>query len=730
MRFLNSISAKYNFIKSVGLISLTILSISSCTSEFYVSPDGNDDNPGTLSNPFYSLHRARDDAREAPGQVTIFLRGGTYYLDSALVLGAEDSGEPGKPVVYTAYNDEKPILSGAIRLELEWSQYQGNIQNASVPPLNPKYPQLFINGNRQILARYPNFDPGVDIFNGYSADALLGIEANLEPHAKKGAFLHSIMSTEWGSLHYQITGIDQKSGAYTLYGGYQVGIPYSLFSDKKGNIPDPEKRFIENVFEELDSPGEWYLDKEEGTIYFFPTGDMDMSSALAEMVMLKQLVVFKGTQNNPVKHIHFRGITFTHTSHVFLDEYEEQLRCDWKINRSGAVFMEGTEDCVIDRCHFDQVGGNAVFMSNYNHRNTVSNCVFDYAGESGICVVGDANSVRSPSTWFNQLDILKDDVDRTSGPRNDSYPSKCTIHNNLMHDLGRIGKQTAGIYIHIAHNITVSHNTIYNLPRAGICIGSGHFGGHIIEFNDIYNTVQETGDHGPFNSWGRDRYWSLEFRSGEYFPVKQYARLDILDTNIIRNNRFHHDGRWGIDLDDGSSCYEIYNNLCLGMGIKLREGFNRTMCNNIIVNWSGDFHVWPDSCSDIITNNIIVNDVSYHFINADPGYASVIDRNLFYNHGNDIIITGLPQGPLKFNEWQALGFDRNSVVADPLFTDPANGDYSVQPASPALKVGFVNFPMDRFGAIGPDWEEGSIVIHKNVKYPGASSPATGRNNTN
>jgi hypothetical protein len=386
--------------------------------------------------------------------------------------------------------------------------------------------------------------------------------------------------------------------------------------------------------------------------------------------------------------------------------------------------MEGAEDCMIDRCHFDQVGGNAVFMSNYNRRNRVSNCIINYAGESGVCMVGDVNSVRSPSTWFNQLDILKDKVDKLPGPISDNYPAGCEVDNNLMHDLGRIGKQTAGVYIHIAHNIKVSHNTIFNLPRAAICIGTGHWGGHIIEFNDVFNTVLETGDHGPFNSWGRDRYWSLEFRSGESLPVKQYALLDILDTTIIRNNRFHHNGRWGIDLDDGSTNYHIYNNLCLGMGVKLREGYYRTMRNNILVNWRGDLQIWPDSCDDVILNNIIVNDLPYRLVGADPTDARLIDHNLFYNHGNEIVITNHVQDSLTLDQWKALGLDGNSLVADPLFTDPANGDYGVQSESPALKVGFVNFPMDRFGVIGPDWAEGRIVIHKNAYYPDAGPPAT------
>jgi len=183
------LSVKNNFVTAVSWLVLAMLSLSSLGAEFYVSPNGNDDNVGTLSEPFFSLQRAKDAARTAVKPVTIYLRGGTYYMDSALFLGPEDSGEPGAPVIYTAYRDEKPVLSGAVRLEVQWIPYQGEIRQATVPPLNPKYRQLFVNGRRQILARYPDFNRSTAIFNGYSADALLGVVANKEPHAKMGAFL-------------------------------------------------------------------------------------------------------------------------------------------------------------------------------------------------------------------------------------------------------------------------------------------------------------------------------------------------------------------------------------------------------------------------------------------------------------------------------------------------------------------------------------------------------------
>jgi hypothetical protein len=229
-----------------------------------------------------------------------------------------------------------------------------------------------------------------------------------------------------------------------------------------------------------------------------------------------------------------------------------------------------------------------------------------------------------------------------------------------------------------------------------------------VEFNDLWETVQETGDHGPFNSWGRDRFWS----AGE---KKKHVLLDARTTTHVRNNRIHGKGNWGIDLDDGSSNYHVYNNLCLGLGIKLREGFFRRMENNILIHGPGHFHVWYRDCEDVIARNIIVGDSAYRFIRVDPKSAKEFDYNLLYNFGRPPMVHGVGKA-MTVAEWQQKGFDTHSVVADPMFVDPAKGDYRVKPQSPALKLGFKNFPMDRFGVIGKDHVPGRIVIPANVPF--------------
>ena len=167
----------------------------------------------------------------------------------------------------------------------------------------------------------------------------------------------------------------------------------------------------------------------------------------------------------------------------------------------------------------------------------------------------------------------------------------------------------------MASRITVRHNSIYHAPRAGINIGDGTWGGHLIADNDVFDTVLETGDHGSFNSWGRDRYWSAdrEDMNRRVAADSSLAALDAIAPTVIRHNRMRCDHGWDIDLDDGSSNYLIEDNLLLAGGLKLREGFNRVVRNNIMVNNTLHPHVWFVSSADVFEHNIVMTGYQLRF---------------------------------------------------------------------------------------------------------------------
>jgi len=648
---------------------------------YYISPDGSDKNPGTLAKPFASLERAQQAVRQKPG--VVFLRGGTYYLPETLVFTAQDSGMKDAPVIFQAYENEKPVISGGFKLEkLDWQPYTNGIFQAKVPA-DLRTEEIFVNGQRQILARYPNFDPTAKYFDGYAADAISTnrVARWADP---TGGYFHAMHPSLWGDFTWRITGKDE-SGNVTKEGGWQ---------NNRGGAVHRQIRFVENIFEELDSPGEWFLNDKTHTLYFYPPAGLDLASATVEATRLRSLVEFRGSQEKPVRSVILRGLTFCHAARTVMDTKEPLLRTDWAIYRGGAVFFEGTEDCALEDCFLDQVGGNAVFVNHYNRRVTIRDCQIAKAGASGISFVGDPQAARNPLFNYNQVNKLED-IDRTPGPKSDNYPADCLVDDCLIYLTGRVEKQTAGVEIDLAQSITVRHCSIYDMPRAGINIGDGCWGGDVIEYCDIFDTVKETGDHGSFNSWGRDRYWLPDNNEVNAW-VKQVPELPTLDRvkpNILANNRWRCDHGWDIDLDDGSSYYIITNNLCLHGGIKNREGYGRVVENNIMVGGSLNPHVWFAESGDIFRHNIVWTAYQPAQMHRPP-WGQEMDFNLMHKDGAEIA----PATALQ----RQSGRDEHSIVADAQFMDPARGDYRVKAGSPALALGFVNFAMDQFGVQKPE----------------------------
>ncbi len=655
---------------------------------FYVAPNGSDTAPGTLRQPFANVQRAQQAARKYAGKtpVEVILRSGTHYLTDTLSLTPADSGTKSAPVVYIAYPGETVTLSGGVRLHPEWTPYRDGIMKTHVPA-GFTTDQLFVNGERQQMARYPNYNSNERIFNGYAADAI-SPERVARWADPTGGFLHAMHEAEWGGFSYRITGKDAQ-GHLQYEGGWQNNRPARMHS---------QHRFVENIFEELDAPGEWFLDTKSSTLYFYPPSGLDLAHATVEGVRLKHLVEFKGTQQAPVRYVTLKGLTFRHTLRTFMENREPLVRSDWTTYRGGAIFVNGAEDCTVQECLLDQVGGNAVFVNNYNRRITVRACHITRAGGNGVAFVGDRDATRVPRDWQDHSQSFAN-LDRTPGPKTDNYPSDCLVDDCLIHETGRIEKQTAPVQIELSKHITVRHCSLYDVPRAGINIGDGCWGGHLIEFCDIFDTVKETGDHGSFNSWGRDRFWGLPGLNLNdatlWESQKSIPLLDAVSTVTLRNNRWRCDHGWDIDLDDGSTNYHIVNNLCLHGGIKNREGFFRVVENNVIVNNGFHPHVWYDLSQDIFRHNIFFSAV-YLPAGGMPSipWGQEMDYNLVHRDG---ITTPIPAAVLAVQSKR----DAHSIVADALFIDPANGDYRVKPESPALKLGFVNFPMNQFGVQNP-----------------------------
>ncbi|MEO6524274.1 MAG: PDZ domain-containing protein [Mucilaginibacter sp.] len=646
---------------------------SNAQTNLYVSVRGNDNAPGTKSKPFASINAALTMARKFSGAVFIKLYGGTYYLSKPIVFSSADSRKDDEPLTITSVDHQKAIISGGAMLSgLNWTEYKNGIRQAKIVQ-DLVFDELLVNGKLQQMARYPNYDPSVQFLGGTAADAI-SKERAARWKSPAGGYVHALHSAKWGDLHYIITG-KGSNGQPILEGGWQ--------NNRRSGMHE-KYRYAENIFEELDTVNEWYYDKKAKTLYYFPPSGFDLKAARFETPQLAHLFEFRGTEEKPVKNITISGLILTETVRTFMQNKEPLLRSDWTIYRGGAVLYEGSERCRLENCVLHDLGNNAVFFSKYNRDCEISGCLISEIGASGICFVGDPAAARSPSFEYNDY-IPPTQIDLTPGPKTNNYPKDCKVYDNLMFDLGYVEKQSTGVQLSMSQSITISHNTIYDVPRAGINVNEGTWGGHIIEYNDVFNTVKETGDHGSFNSWGRDRYWQADKSKLDSVVAVNpgLALLDVVKPIILRNNRFRCNHGWDIDLDDGSSNYLIYNNLCLNGGIKLREGVHRVVENNIMINNTFHPHVWFKNSEDVFRHNIV--GTAYLPVRI-PVWGKEVDYNTFPDS-------------LSLAKARVRGTDSHSVYGSLTFKNPEKGDFRVTEGSAALTAGFKNFAMDNFGVV-------------------------------
>ena len=366
---------------------MLILSIS-CQSQklqIYVSPNGNDQNNGTLDTPLQSLDSAlklaKAEKQENAGKaITIFLRAGTHYLQETARLNSHHSGTKESPFQIKAYPDEKVVISGAKKLDMVWENAEDGILRGTLKEAI-SFDQLFINGQKQIRARYPNYNPDILVYNGYAADAISPERIKTWSKPETGV-LHAMHRAEWGGYHYVITGVDDN-GEAILDGGFQNNRQMGMHKDY---------RFIENIKEELDAPGEWFFDREDKVLYYYPEEGFDPGNALVEVPVLDHLMELNGTEQDPVHHVEIDGFIFRHTRTTYMQTKEPLLRSDWTIYRGGVILLEGTEDISISNNHFMGVGGNGVFVSNYNRGTNISTNHFEEIGASAIAFVGQFQS--------------------------------------------------------------------------------------------------------------------------------------------------------------------------------------------------------------------------------------------------------------------------------------------------------------------------------------------------
>ena len=470
----------------------------------------------------------------------------------------------------------------------------------------------------------------------------------------KTGVVHAFHGFHWGNWQFKIDDRDEANNTITWsYGGFQ---------EAKGHAVGQEW-FIDNIFEELDAPGEWFYDETEQKLYLFPnsTNDLPLSGS---GTVLQRLLNIQGTLDNPVYNITVVNVTFSQTEPTFLECYEVPSGGDWSIHRGGTVFVEGVDGFTIQQCLFDSPGGNALFLSNYVRNAIIEANEFKYVGDSAIAAVG--------STEL---------IDGTSG----NQPRGTKIVNNLMHEIGIYGKQTSAYFQSLACQTDFDGNIFFNGPRDGLNFDDNFGGGNVLKNNLAFNMVRETQDCGPFNFFDRIPYITRLFdgKTPSLMPAMSY-----IHNNFVVSN-YH--SIWPLDHDD-SSCYWVdTNNFLVYGGYKNNLGHSKTTMNNTYIypdavhyNVEQLYVPWPYCATDVFftldkssyswgevwANNkcVIGNPNIYLFNSCDPeqdnhDLVPVTFGNEFYAPNKDIYIQ-CGDKQLTLEEYQKMGFDEGSVVHD------------------------------------------------------------------
>ncbi len=658
--------------------------------------------------------------------VVVELAGGTYHLAAPLQFGPKDSGRHGHTVTWTAAPGAEVEISGGRQLHPDWQPVAtGSKIMAATVPSGLDFDGLFVNGQRQILARYPNYNPSASRLGGSTSLAALDQESTTWADPST-ALVRGMHCGDWGGVSFTVSGRTDNALDLHYVGDSNRGQDCGLSVGSGPGSVGPV--MVENVKEELDSPGEWYYDGTSGRLLYYPPTGTDLSTATVETAEQDQLITLTGKSvKNPVQNITFNGLHFTETHRTLFDStYQSDAKGDWAIVRKGAVYMKNAADITVTNSFFDQLGGNGVFMDGYNSDNVVSDNKFESDGTSDVQIVGSPDAVRDYSD--NYYDTVPVD-DTGAGPKSENYPRDIDVKNNLMENMGRFEQQSSGVNISMSMDVTVDGNTIDGSPRACLNIEDGTWGGDVVKNNDLFDCVQQTGDNGSINVWGRTRFWAssgnntlapgttFEGSTGTKLTdgqAEDLMRLDVVKPITIEHNRFWHDGDWAVDLDDGSSNFTIKDNLILKGGIKLRDGFDRTVQNNLLVSGTIFEQVSHSDDGDVIQHNITLGGQAYNNVLNNPVTAAyTVDDNLFWNNGNAINVNPNGNGNQNLSAdgrtinaqsaWVQDGMDVHSLVADPEFTaaDPLGSyDFTVAADSPALGLGYTNFPMTGFGATG------------------------------
>lgn len=663
----------------------------------YVAPGGSDQNPGSSpARPFATLERARDEARrlKSKGAVTVYLRAGVHSLSRPLVLTPEDSGREGAPITYAAYAGERPVVSGG-RAVRGWTRGANGVWTAVIPDVQAGrwyFNQLYVNGKLRRRARIPNegflrvagMPEGTPKTVNYHKDCQTFEfkPGDLRPDWRNLDDVEVIVYHFWTDSHLPIQSIDTQKNLVTFK--HKAG---KVFSDDY--TEDGARYIVENVYEGLDAPGEWYLDRKTGVLSYIPMAGEDMKTAQVIAPYAPALLSIEGDPVNGkfVEHIRFRGLTFEHTSFQLPPGNSNDKQGSASV--PAAITAQGMRHCEFDRCAIRNLGTFAFELKQGCRYNRFTANELAYLAAGGFRIDGGTERDHPLTRSGNNV-----------------------IADNHLHHWGEVYPSAVGILLMNTNGNQILHNHIHHGWYSAVSLGWkwGYWRSvsrdNVVEWNHIHDIGQ-----GLLSDMGG--IYTLGVSPG---TVLRYNKIHNVDAN--------HYGGWGIYFDEGSTHILAEKNLVYDTkycGFNIHYAKECTVRNNIFAFGRIDQlslgRVEPH-VSVYFENNIVYwkegvlmrqdkRDKPYKmWISPKPKqdaveFTSTVDSdwNIFFNptHGPEAALIGKS----NFAEWQKRGKDRHSLWADPRFVNADARDFRLRPDSPAFGLGFEEFDLSRVGPRTP-----------------------------
>jgi len=635
----------------------------------YVSPDGSDANPGTKDRPFATLERARDAIRELkqagriPRGAEVVLAPGEYPRSAAFALDAEDSGAPGAPIVYRAAERGAAVLSGGVRVqgfaavtdqailsrlpeEARGRVVQCDLRAQGIRdfgPLmahgygHPPVPvlEVFCDGEPLRPARWPNegfVKTGEIVEKAADGSATFGYEGDRPTRwaQAKDAWLYGYWQWLWADEYLPVASIDAAAqtirlGQPSAHGGVSPGMPY----------------FALNLLEEIDQPGEWYLDRQTGLLYLYPT--KDPSECDIRISLLTEPMV-----------------RMADASHVILDGLTIEL------GQADGVSIEGGEGCLVAGCTIRRLGNSGVVIKG-GASHGVFGCDIYTLGRNGTSVSGGERKSLTPGGHF--------------------------VENCHIHDFSRVDRTyTPAVWLDGVGN-RVAHNRIHNSPGHAMRIEGND---HTIEFNEIYEVVRETDDQGGLDMWFNPTYRGDVIRYNFWHDIgndrecgQAGIRLDdAISEVVVYGNVFlrcSHAQFGGLQIHGGKENI-VENNLF----VDCKYG----------ISFSG----WgADRWASYVTSDAVRQQTREVVDITQPPYSTRYPSLARLAENPDVnriwrnLVVNCGQFLARDRGIQEL-MDNTAITDDPGFVDAENLDYALRPDSPVVRgSGFRPIPFAEIG---------------------------------